>query len=88
MQMMAVQLSFSHCQRSTFPGRIRSIRVEVPTAAGTGQFEVNTGTTATSPSILTVDYAHLNVDFDPGSARLLIKRTILMIMVPAVIHGK
>lgn len=43
------------------------IRVEVPTAAGTGQFEVNTGTTATSPSILTVDYAHLNVDFDPGS---------------------
>lgn len=37
------------------------IRVEVPTEAGTGQFEVNTGTTATSPSILTVDYAHLNV---------------------------
>jgi PKD repeat protein len=46
------------------------IRVEVPTAAGTGQFEVNTGTTATSPSILTVDYAHLNVDFDPGSGTI------------------
>jgi PKD repeat protein len=43
------------------------IRVEVPSGAGTGQFEVFTGITATSPSILTVDYAHLNVDFDPGS---------------------
>lgn len=45
------------------------IRVEVPTKAGTGKpvWDDNLGTTAESPSILTVDYAHLNVTFDPGT---------------------
>lgn len=43
------------------------IRVEVPQNAGTGSFEVTNGSTATSPFVLTIEYAHLNVDFDPGS---------------------
>jgi len=43
------------------------IKVEVPSGAGTGNFEVFTGVTGTSPSQLTVSYAHLNVEFDPGS---------------------
>jgi PKD repeat protein len=43
------------------------IIVEVPQNAGTGTIEVFQGSTATSTGTLTISYAHLNVDFDPGS---------------------
>lgn len=42
------------------------IVVEVPSGAGTGNVQVTQGTTQTSSGVLTVNYAHLNVDFDPG----------------------
>jgi PKD repeat protein len=43
------------------------IKVQVPANAGTGTIQVTQGVTTTSASTLTVSYAHLNVDFDPGS---------------------
>jgi PKD repeat protein len=43
------------------------IIVEVPSSAGTGTIQVFNGTTGTSATPLTISYAHLNVDFDPGS---------------------
>lgn len=43
------------------------IRVEVPQNAGTGTFQVVQGVTFTSASALTMNYAHLNVDYNPGS---------------------
>lgn len=43
------------------------IKVMVPAGAGTGTFEVFTGGSAFSATPLTVSYAHLNVQFDPGS---------------------
>ena len=43
------------------------IQVEVPTKAGTGDFIVTQGGTDASPSTLTVSYAHLNANFDPGT---------------------
>ncbi|HLG02571.1 MAG TPA: PKD domain-containing protein, partial [Bacteroidia bacterium] len=43
------------------------IVVEVPDNAGTGTIQVTQGTTSTSASSLTVSYAHLNVEFDPGT---------------------
>ncbi|MBL7936487.1 MAG: PKD domain-containing protein [Bacteroidia bacterium] len=42
------------------------IVVEVPSGAGTGNIQVTQGTTQTSSGVLTVNYAHLKVDFDPG----------------------
>lgn len=42
------------------------IQVEVPAKAGTGVIRVVQGVTFTSGSALTVSYAHLNVNFDPG----------------------
>lgn len=42
------------------------IKVRVPHNAGTGFFNVEQGGTGTSPSELTISYAHLNVEFDPG----------------------
>lgn len=42
------------------------IVVEVPSNAGTGVIQVTQGATQTSSQTLTVNYAHLNVDFDPG----------------------
>jgi PKD repeat protein len=43
------------------------IVVKVPSAAGTGTIQVTQGTTATSSGTLTVSWANLNVQFDPGS---------------------
>lgn len=43
------------------------IIVEVPSNAGTGTIQVTQGTTQTSSSSVTVSYAHLNVNYDPGS---------------------
>jgi PKD repeat protein len=43
------------------------ITVEVPSSAGTGTVQVIQGQTFTSAQTLTVSYAHLNVEFDPGS---------------------
>lgn len=43
------------------------IKVLVPANAGTGTFEVFTGGSAFSATPLTVSYAHLNVQFDPGA---------------------
>ncbi len=43
------------------------IVVEVPQNAGTGTIQVVQGPTFTSAQTLTISYAHLNVDFDPGS---------------------
>jgi PKD repeat protein len=43
------------------------IVVEVPQNAGTGTIQVVQGQTFTSAQTLTISYAHLNVDFDPGS---------------------
>jgi PKD repeat protein len=43
------------------------ITVKVPSNAGTGTIQVTQGTTSTSAGTLTISYAHLNVDFDPGS---------------------
>lgn len=43
------------------------IQVEVPTAAGTGDIRVVQGVTYTSAGSLTVDFAHLNATFNPGS---------------------
>lgn len=42
------------------------IVVEVPQNAGTGTIQVVQGQTFTSAQTLTISYAHLNVDFDPG----------------------
>jgi PKD repeat protein len=42
------------------------IVVEVPSGAGTGNIQVTQGATQTSGSVLTVSYANLNVEFDPG----------------------
>lgn len=42
------------------------IVVEVPSEAGTGNVRVTQGVTFVSPGTLTVSYAHLNVQFDPG----------------------
>jgi hypothetical protein len=42
------------------------IQVEVPQSAATGVIRVVPGVTFTSAAALTVSYAHLNVDFDPG----------------------
>jgi hypothetical protein len=42
------------------------IQVEVPARAGTGTFQVMQGVTFTSASPLTISFAHLNVNFDPG----------------------
>lgn len=42
------------------------IVVEVPQNAGTGSIQVVQGQTFTSAQVLTINYAHLNVDFDPG----------------------
>ncbi len=46
------------------------IVVEVPQNAGTGVIQVVQGQTFTSSQTLTVSYAHLNVDFDPGSGTI------------------
>jgi PKD repeat protein len=48
------------------------IKLEVPQNAGTGIFEVRDGlgNQTGAPSNLTVFYAHLNVDFDPGSGTI------------------
>ncbi|MEW6470259.1 MAG: PKD domain-containing protein [Bacteroidota bacterium] len=46
------------------------IVVEVPQNAGTGTIQVVQGQTFTSSQTLTVSYAHLNVDFDPGSGTI------------------
>lgn len=46
------------------------IVVEVPSGAGTGTIQVTQGSTTTSSSTLTVSYAHLNVEFDPGSGTI------------------
>lgn len=47
------------------------IVVEVPQNAGTGTIQVFNGSaTATSGSNLTINYSHLNVDFDPGSGTI------------------
>src|SRR5688572_8360351 len=43
------------------------IQVRVPQNAGTGTIQVVQGPTFTSATPLTVTFAHLNVDFDPGS---------------------
>jgi hypothetical protein len=43
------------------------IQVEVPTDAGTGNFQVVQGVTFTSASAITIPYSHLNVQYDPGS---------------------
>lgn len=43
------------------------IVVEVPQNAGTGTIQVVQGSTFTSAQTLTISYAHLNVDFDPGT---------------------
>ncbi|WP_205511044.1 IPT/TIG domain-containing protein [Longitalea arenae] len=43
------------------------IRVQVPSNAGTGVVRVVQGAVQTSAATLTITYAHLNVDFDPGS---------------------
>ncbi|HTL80480.1 MAG TPA: T9SS type A sorting domain-containing protein, partial [Bacteroidia bacterium] len=43
------------------------IQVKVPSNAGTGTIQVTQGTTATSSGTLTVSWALLNVNFDPGS---------------------
>ncbi|HEX2627362.1 MAG TPA: T9SS type A sorting domain-containing protein [Chitinophagaceae bacterium] len=42
------------------------IQVQVPQNAATGTIQVIQGVTTTSGSALTITYAHLNVDFDPG----------------------
>jgi PKD repeat protein len=42
------------------------IVVEVPAGAGTGTIQVTQGVTQTSSQTLTISYAHLNVEFDPG----------------------
>lgn len=46
------------------------ILVEVPSNAGTGIIQVTQGVTQSSVSTLTISYAHLNVDFDPGSGTI------------------
>jgi PKD repeat protein len=46
------------------------IVVEVPSNAGTGNIQVTQGATQTSSGTLTVSYANLNVDFDPGSGTI------------------
>ena len=43
------------------------IQVRVPQNAGTGTIQVVQGPTFTSATPLTVTFAHLNVDFDPGT---------------------
>ena len=43
------------------------IRVEVPENAGTGTIQVVQGVTFTSASALTINYAHLNVNYNPGT---------------------
>lgn len=43
------------------------IMVQVPDNAGTGTIQFTRGNTQTSPGILTVTYAHQNVDFNPGT---------------------
>jgi PKD domain/Secretion system C-terminal sorting domain/IPT/TIG domain len=43
------------------------IVVRVPSGAGTGTIQVTQGTTSTSSATLTVNYNHLNVQFDPGA---------------------
>ncbi|MBN8704005.1 MAG: PKD domain-containing protein, partial [Bacteroidetes bacterium] len=43
------------------------IQVEIPTKAGTGIIQVTQGSSATSTQTLTINYAHLNVNHDPGS---------------------
>jgi hypothetical protein len=46
------------------------ITVEVPQNAGTGDIRVTQGVTFTSAGTLTIDYAHSNVDFDPGTGTI------------------
>lgn len=43
------------------------IQVRVPQNAGTGTIQVTQGTTTTSASTLTISWANLNVEFDPGT---------------------
>ena len=43
------------------------IRVEVPANAGTGTIQVDNGLIGTSAGSLIISYAHLNVQYDPGS---------------------
>jgi hypothetical protein len=43
------------------------ITVQVPQNAATGEVRVIQGSTFSSPGTLTVSFAHLNVDFDPGA---------------------